>query len=444
MSPRPTAPLRRDRGVATLIVVMVLFFVVSLVAAYTNRNLIFEQRTSANQYRATQSFETAQAGLQWAIAMLNGSRIDANCGPSTLTSDDTFRERYLTIDATSGLVTGRLRSTGATLYAACVSNGSGWNCSCPTDATPAPTLPTGAGVFPAFQVRFFRNTALSPPIPPGMIRVDSIACPRFDTTCLDIGNANSAEGRSVVSALVSLQSALKTVPSAALTVRGNYDVSGSGPQMNNADVSVGAVAVQIGGSLVSPGSPSALDAYSAPGTPRDRAYIIGDTWLAGLTTAGSLLPTLGDRMFSSIFGIAPDTYRNQPGLTLVTGCPCSAAQVRTALTNSPLRPIWVDGDLVIDSAGDIGSTASPALLVVDGDITHTTGGVTLYGAVYSRAATWDTSGSGTVRGAAIAENNFGGSGSSTYTYDAEVLRLLRLRYGSFVAVPGSWKDYTPL
>ena len=51
---------------------MLLFFIISLVAAYAGRNLIFEQKTSANQYRATQAFEAAEAGLEWALAMLNG------------------------------------------------------------------------------------------------------------------------------------------------------------------------------------------------------------------------------------------------------------------------------------------------------------------------------------------------------------------------------------
>lgn len=439
--PSPAAP--RQRGVATLIVVMVLFFVVSLVAAYTNRNLIFEQRTSSNQYRATQTFETAQAGLQWAVAMLNGPRIDSNCNSSVLTSNTSFRERYLTIDATSGLVTGRTKSDGSTLYAACVANGGGWNCSCPSDAVPAPTMPAGTGVFPAFQVRFFRNPASSPPIPPGMIRVDSIACPSFDTTCLDIGNAASAEGRAVVSTLVSLQSALKTPPSAALMVRGNLNVGSAVISAYNTDVTVGAVAVQLGGTADAT-SRAAMALGSAPGTPASFAFVDQDTMLANLTTAGTLLPTLGDRMFSTVFGIAPATYRGQPGLSVLTGCPCTAAQVRTAASLSPMRPIWVDGDLDIDSTGDIGSTASPVMLVVDGDIRHTAAGVTVFGAVYSRAATWDTSGSGTVVGAAIAESDLGGNGSSTYLYNADALRLLRLRYGSFVAVPGSWKDYAPL
>ena len=59
-----STPGSRQRGAATLIVVMILFFVMTLVAAYTNRSLIFEQRTSANQYRSTQSLEIADAGMR--------------------------------------------------------------------------------------------------------------------------------------------------------------------------------------------------------------------------------------------------------------------------------------------------------------------------------------------------------------------------------------------
>ena len=67
--PSPAHPRgRTQRGAASLVVVMVLFFIITLVAAYTSRNLLFEQRTSANQYRSTLAFETAEAGIEWALA----------------------------------------------------------------------------------------------------------------------------------------------------------------------------------------------------------------------------------------------------------------------------------------------------------------------------------------------------------------------------------------
>ena len=100
------------RGAASLIVVMVLFFIMSLVAAYTSRNLIFEQRTSVNQYRATQAYEAAEAGLEWAIAQLNGGRINGSCLEAGVTNANTsFRQRYLAINANplpdpaSGMIT---------------------------------------------------------------------------------------------------------------------------------------------------------------------------------------------------------------------------------------------------------------------------------------------------------------------------------------------------
>ena len=116
----PRRAARPQRGAATLVVVMLLFFVVSLVAAYASRNLIFEQRTSANQYRSTQSFEAAEAGLEWAQAMLNSGRIDDDCLPTLDTSFGSFRERYLITNTTTGIVT-RNPATGAVRWAAACS-----------------------------------------------------------------------------------------------------------------------------------------------------------------------------------------------------------------------------------------------------------------------------------------------------------------------------------
>lgn len=436
-------PARRaaSRGVAALIVVMVLFFVVSLVAAYTNRNLVFEQRTSANQYRSTQSTEIAMAGLNWAIAMLNGSRIDELCLPSADLTKNTFRQRYLNIDATTGVITPQTKQpSGDVLYAACLLDGTNWNCSCPDNGDPAPTAPGGAGMHPAFQVRFLRDPAAG--LPPGMVRLDAVACPTFDTTCLAINNTNSAEGRLVVSTLVALQSALKTPPAAAITARTGIDVGASAMQAYNADVASGGVALQLGGTL-SVATRAAMTFAGPPGTPNSFALVENDPTLNGLTTVAAVLPTLGDRMFATTFGLKPSTYSTQPGLTRLI-CPCSAQNLRDALAASPMRPIWAEGDVDIDSVGDIGSAADPILVIATGNITFSTAGVTVYGVFYSRSATWATAGSGTIRGAAIAENDISGTGAWTVVYDPAVLSTLRVHYGSFVGLPGAWKDYTPL
>ena len=159
------------RGAATLIVVMVIFFILSLVAAYASRNLIFEQRTSANQYRATQAFEAAEAGVDWALARLNEGRLTDACEPATNGTDATFRTRYLDFDETSGVFTPRLYSSpsagSAPRLAGCVRTSTGWQCSCPSSGVPALTAPTGTEAFPAFRVRLVPVVAA--PGQPGLL-----------------------------------------------------------------------------------------------------------------------------------------------------------------------------------------------------------------------------------------------------------------------------------
>jgi hypothetical protein len=116
-----------------------LLVVAALAAAYASRNLVFEQRTAANQVRATQAFEAAEGSLEWALAMLHAGRLDAACMP--LADPDapgaTFRDRRLAIDAATGRVAARLRSDGQPRAATCVADGLAWRCAAaPTTRRP--------------------------------------------------------------------------------------------------------------------------------------------------------------------------------------------------------------------------------------------------------------------------------------------------------------------
>jgi len=92
----------------------------ALVAAYTNRNMIFEQRISANSYRAERALDAADAAVDWTLAMLNGGRIDTSCQASIDPAKTDFRRRYLTaaLDA-NGIDVGGYVPVPA-LYPACV------------------------------------------------------------------------------------------------------------------------------------------------------------------------------------------------------------------------------------------------------------------------------------------------------------------------------------
>ena len=441
-------PMRRQQGAATLVVVMVLFFIISLVAAYTSRNLIFEQRTSTNQYRSTQALEVAEAGMEWAISMLNHGRLTAACATSTSSADSSFRERYLIVDAITGKITPVL-SALVSLQPSCVFTPTGWSCSCPTAGLPILAAPTDAGVWPAFRVRFrpVPGNAGSPFVPrqSGVVRLEVVGCTRLDPVggeqCLSFaGRGALNEGRVLASSLVALTGNPSGPPHAALTARLAVDVGGAALSAYNTAPSGMGITVHSGGLINTAG----LVLRSTPGTP-SAASIIASDGAFGLAPTGTF--TTSDRMFATVFNMRPETFRTQQAALTLT-CPlggCSATMVRDAISLNPGRPLWLTGSLIVDSAGDIGAASNPVVIIVNGDLQFTTAGVTIHGLVFNRLAagstTWTTSGSGQINGAVVAEGGVSGFGTPTLVWDEAVLRHLRYNHGSFVRVPGSWRDF---
>ena len=158
-------------------------------------------------------------------------------------------------------------------------------------------------------------------------------------------------------------------------------------------------------------------------------------------------------MFVATFGVKRETYREQPGLR-VCASPCSAAAINALLANNPDRVIWVEGNLTLDASVGDPTTTTPVLLIVDGDTLALDPGVELYGFVYlvgdtTVAATATVAlngGAASIRGALVAEGTLQTSTTSSadelaVNYDAVALNVLRTRYGSWVRVGGSWRDF---
>ena len=103
------------------------FFILAMVTAYAGRNLIFEQRTSINNQRATQAFEMAEAGLEFAVGLLSGGRVDDRCQPTASTAEVTFRQRHFAnVDGTF-----TFSPAQANLRPTCMMLAGGPSCSCP-------------------------------------------------------------------------------------------------------------------------------------------------------------------------------------------------------------------------------------------------------------------------------------------------------------------------
>ena len=456
---------RNQRGAASLIVVMVLFFLLSLVAAYTGRNLIFEQRTSVNQFRAAQGFEAAEAGMEWALAMLNGGRITDNCLETGATTAQTsFRQRYLDINPTTGKITPRLTAGGLPLNPSCVFDGTNWVCSCPVNGAPVLAAPAGGGVFPAFRVRFVdANVGSGGGAPnginvvrPGLIGIEAQGCTRLENDCLNFpAVAMQSEGRALVSAFLGLKPALATPPAAALTVSGNVTPRPA-PYVKvlayNTEADRGGLALHVGNPSLAFIDPDYFKLSGPPGTASNAAMLWKDESLTELTN-------IHDRIFPTMLGSSLNTYREQPAVYreppgVVPPIPpftCPAVNCRAWLAAraalNPGRIFFVNGDLTLDTAGDIGSlpdaanpaVAGPVMLVVTGRVLFTTPGVRVFGFVYSQNGNWQ--GAGQIQGGAFIEGNLGAAAAPTVNLVGSVIDAMRMQSGSFVRIPGSWKDF---
>jgi hypothetical protein len=466
---------RRQRGLATLLTVMVLFFIVAMVAAYTSRNLVFEQRSSANQYRSTQALEAADAGMQWALAMLNGGRIGDDCRPVLDESKGTFSARYIqSIQFDKKLVLpANPLLPRCTLDAATGQ----WSCSCPT--AESADLPAVASATAPAQPFFRINFSLRAAPREDVLVIESVGCTRADVSCLSANNPQAPAGDAIatVTSLVALRSGLSTPPGAAITAAGNINggasALGQGPltAVNN-DPGEAPFAITDGVTFNAGGEITGnYRAETLAGTPGSRSLKDKDAVWASLNSVDytTLVPprTEHDRFFSLVFGMWPDTYRAQPSVVQVNCAGgCTSANINTLVERFPGRAIWVNGGaaggLVINA--DIGSAPGaadpttetllesevtpkgPVILIVEGNLTLSGG--TVHGLVYRRkapaaaSADWSRgAGNTTIRGALISEGNIAPGGSQTVIYDAKLLNRLHTRVGTYVRVPGGWRDF---
>ena len=418
-------PLHSQRGAATLVVTILLLFAMTLIAAYANRNLVFEQRTSANQVRSTQAFEAAEAGLEWALAMLNQRRrLGADCLPSGDENARSFRERSLRYSAVDGLhmpITWDDGGKATALRAACVRTAQGWTCSCPSAGPTSLAEPDGSSAHPAFSVELGAGPRA------GMVRVSATGCTRLGPPCGN-GERKSGDANMQVQALVALVPGLSTPPLAPLTVKDAVNVAGL-LGLHSADAAAGGIVLHAGGSVAMPNA----RITTAPGGSTSTAWVDSDTTLAAASTA---------RFFTSFFGLDKSTWRDLPAVARFA-CESSCGAALAAAIDGGTQPlIWIDGDLQVEGPLVLGSRERPVMLVASGAV-RLSGGVTVHGVVHGASVAWNDTGAGgaIVRGAAMSESSFGGNGSPDLVYDPVVLAALKGNTGTFARVPGSWKDF---
>lgn len=375
-------------GFAALTVVLILFFVMALVAAYTNRNLIFEQRISSSSYQAARALHAADAAQDWTLAMLNAGRIDSACQPSTDEANSDFRRRYLTESIDSGYdVVRRGAPLAQWLRPACVFTVAGeMACICPSMANPDPAIPLTDGMGSAFSVRFI--------LPGNAVRPGTLAL--LARGCATPGTGASScltqtDDRPIVDALVSTQATLGLLRA-----------------LPNAPVAV----------LTANGAITGMGDANKPAT----------------------LPAVTDEAgFAALFGMDRVTYQRQPGVVrMACNGVCTSSNLGPVLAGHPRNTIWVQGDLTLDTAGPLGNAVDPMMLIVTGTLS-VAANAKIFGFVHANRIAWAAGAeAASLQGAMVSATDFAATTAPNLSYNKELLDIIRLRYGSFVRVPGGW------
>lgn len=441
-------PRSAQRGALALPVALLLLFGMTFVAFFANRGLLFEQRTSANQYRATVAFEAAEAGMEWFVARLNtkaGLAAAPSCAAGATSSAP---DRFLPLVPTTGF------TIDTTLRVACSISANGTpTCACPTSGAGSGNPTTlGAAADPRFTVRL-----LTVPGDVWSVEVQSYGCSNaaLDGRGCDPDIAGS-DATAVVSAIYKMKPAYPNAPGAGL-VTGAIAATSGNFSVINTDVASNGITINSG-SAVELGS--AVNVISLPGTPARASVLDNDPSLASLNTSD---PT-GDLFFSTFFGETLAQYQNNPLTWTIQAGACGANSqctscananaCATALVNAMKSPnnyqkFWVSTDVSIQGSdlstlpgGTLGTPTRPVSIASSAGV-KLTSALTAYGMFYCQSAdVWDYTGTGSVKviGAFVSRSDFNkGAGTLDLIYDPNIFDPGNSR-GVMIRVPGSWRD----
>lgn len=419
---------QHQRGLGTLAVSLLLLLVITVMALYLNRGVLFEQRTSSNQARSTLAQEVAEAGLEWATGMLNSPfDIGADCNFLT-TANQSFRRRYVQTkvsDATSPTSDVVPRTD---IFPGCKITSTGLNCSCPSAAGSAAL---GTAVQASFTVAF-----QAVPGDPEAVAVTAWGCADQADACTGAGSA-TAEASARASVILKMRPMLRAMPSAPLTCGTSCQLGGS-YNVVNTDVNTNGILVNAGTTITQgPG----VSYQTLSGQPAANALVGSDASLSALSSTDTTCSN--SNMFKAYFGSTLQQYASSPG-TKVLSCG-SAADCKSKINaayNDGWRNFYFSSDLHLSGNDTLGSANDPVTIVTPNAI-DINGTWDIYGLIFSNDASWNDLGTGTanIHGAQISCAGYRNNGNGTVTYDPDALKNARRNSAVMVRVPGSWRDW---
>jgi len=431
-----TGSIRRQAGMATLTITLVVLLIITLMVAFAAKVGLFDLRMSSNEYRYKEAFAIADGGLDYAIQQFN-----------TNLSSDNGNYIYDAVCTDPACA-----STSGPPLPGCAMD-------CIADPIPAPFLNnltlTGAAAA-AGQSAFSAN-----------VRPVTITVGANSMTLYEFTSAGSAAD-GIGSVTVSEQIAFRHVtggkpPDVPVIASGTVDVTGNMHVVPNPNASCPAGAAG-NGCAVSVWTHSSITTGSSISTCQIQGFTGGQcpnpsqdplhTQLTNATYQGADLVQndpyspvghFPPDLFEYLFGVPKTNY-----MSIKTGADVQATDC-TGLDASSMGLIWITGACSING-GQIGSPADPVVLVVQDNTLSFSGNPVIYGIVYAfdspdpGTATVSTGGNTEIRGSLITDGSItGGTGTFAVVWDGNVFDNLvnnaNNAYRIISAIPGSWHDF---
>ncbi len=402
--------MQRERGFSTLTVTLIIVLLTGLAMAYSSRNAINEQRLSANEQRDRQATAAAQAGLDLALAYMEGGGIDRD------------NNNVADTPPTSSVTVGNAKA----IY--CPQNANLDNLVCPT--TSAGTLSCGTGVtIPASE----------------FTRVVAFSCGwSDDNTAVHKMTQLFASGPSLGGGL---QTPLISKGTTNLLTGGgsvmNYDndltvwtgdsilgQSNTGKTFINDKTGTTPANLRTEANSPACNNPPAGYTCSTQGSNIGHDTITGDTRLSSLSTDG---------FFATFFGKPMAEYKSSVSSNNIFNSANLNQSQLTATASSGNAVIWIDGNLDGNNLPNpVGSQDKPVILIVNGNMTLSSNTV-INGIVFIAG---NVSGNGTpkVFGSMIVNGTSAFNGNLLIVYDGLVTKKAET-IGKVSKVPGSWRDW---
>ncbi|QDP02032.1 PilX N-terminal domain-containing pilus assembly protein [Thalassotalea sp. PS06] len=396
----------KQRGMAVLVMSIVLMILVSMVSIYLARAVLFEQKIVNNDFRGKATFEAAEAGLAIALEYLADGIDRDNDG----IIDPVFDSNS---DGIGDSASGTVGTANVTVSV--------------TDIT--------TGELSSLRV---------------------------------VSQAVSDDQSSTKTVTVTMQSLdpLPNHPDNPLTTRSSLDVNGSAtihnPEGHSTIWSGGDVDIGSNNSTATyvadptdPNYPACMDVPRAcQEIQTSNKETVGldilehDSDLANLSPAG---------IFENFFGMTPEAYKEMMATVIVD--PANPAETRECpantyagcVENAMNKVIWYEGNLEING-GTVGCRSAvngsnvcssadeaPSILIINGDVEFK-GSPHFYGVVFIMG-TANASGNSTFHGAVISAGSFNStSGSLDIHFNTGLLQKTR-QGGPRTVAAGTWKDF---